>query len=297
MMSGRFLILGYDALEYDLVERYDFRQLKQEEYGKVEINTGFLSTPTIWTSFITGLLPRVHGVVGFNWKEMDKLKRLSCLLQLNKIVERSSFLSKKMARIHPFLNPTYKGSFPIIRGNLPTIFDYAEKPVDVSVPCYSNMSKYEAMRPLLTQVIGNPVAEKKALKRIWEVFREKNKECLTKLTRDWDLFMVHFWLADFVQHLRWYREEEIKELYLELEETTRLFKERINEEETLILIISDHGQKKGLHTPYGFYSCNKRLNLKEPKITDFADIIRENLGVPTRQEVRKIKERLKELGY
>lgn len=45
------------------------------------------------------------------------------------------------------------------------------------------------------------------------------------------------------------------------------------------------------------YSCNQRLNLHEPRITDFADIIREKLGVPSKNEVEKVKERLRKLGY
>jgi len=45
------------------------------------------------------------------------------------------------------------------------------------------------------------------------------------------------------------------------------------ENDDIILIVSDHGQKKGLHTDYGFYSSNIKLYLENPKISDFKDII------------------------
>lgn len=41
----------------------------------------------------------------------------------------------------------------------------------------------------------------------------------------------------------------------------------------MALIVSDHEQENGLHTNYGFYSCNKKLGLHTPKISDFKDII------------------------
>ena len=49
--------------------------------------------------------------------------------------------------------------------------------------------------------------------------------------------------------------------------------EKILSDETMILIISDHGQEKGIHTNHGFYSCNKKLDLINPKIIDLKKII------------------------
>jgi len=292
----RVCVIGFDALEYDLVEKYKLKHLQQEEYGKVEINVGMLSTPTIWTSFITGLLPSEHGVKGLRWEKptLERFRQLIVNLKLNRIYERSRFLFKIVGKGVDQVGINTR--FPSVKGRVPTIFDYAQHPTDIGVPCYSNVSKLEELSHELAKELGNPIGEKHVLKKAWDMFREKKEECLDKLGDDWDLFMVHFWLADAVQHLRWYREEEIKELYIELDETARLFQKRL-ENHALVLIISDHGQRKGLHTSYGFYSCNLRLNLNSPKITDFADIIREKLGVPTKHEIAQVRERLKRLGY
>ena len=41
-----------------------------------------------------------------------------------------------------------------------------------------------------------------------------------------------------------------------------------------LLIVSDHGAINGDHSKYGFYSSNKILGLKTPKIIEFKGIIK-----------------------
>ena len=108
--------------------------------------------------------------------------------------------------------------------------------------------------------------------------------------------MVHFFLPDVIQHILWYREDEIRKLHMEMDETAHLIEKCVGEN-ALVIFVSDHGQKRGLHTPYGFYSCNQKLNLHEPKITDFADIIKRELGAPTKNEIEQVKKKLEKLGY
>jgi len=138
---GRVCIVGFDSLDYYLVVKYNLRYLMQKEYGKVEINVGVLSTPTIWTSFITGLPPEEHGVIGWKWKNpvLDKLKRKAVKIGLNKITfDRSMFLTQLVRK-------RIKGDVPNIKGRIPTIFDYSRSPVDINVPCYSE-DAYEEQR-------------------------------------------------------------------------------------------------------------------------------------------------------
>jgi hypothetical protein len=66
----------------------------------------------------------------------------------------------------------------------------------------------------------------------------------------------------------------MREVYMELDEIAKKV-QKIND---WILIISDHGMKAigryGDHTKCGFYSSNKKLNLKNPKITGFFYVIK-----------------------
>lgn len=288
----RVCIIGFDSLDYYLVEKYDLRYLMQKEYGKVEINM-VLSTPTIWTSFITALPPEEHGIVGLKWENpfLDKLKKWGVKIGLNRVFDRSEFLAQLLRK--KILKG--KGSIPNIKGRLPTIFDYAQSLIDITVPCYSE-DTYEDIRREMAYAIGNPIAENKMADKAWKVFMNKRKRVLDELNKDWDLFMVHFFLPDVIQHLLWYREDEIERLYREMDDTAHIIKRNL-EKNVFILFISDHGQKRGLHTPHAFYSCNQILNLHEPKITDFGNIIKREIGAPTKSEIESVKNRLKELGY
>lgn len=295
--STRICIIGFDSLDYYLIEKYNLTYVKQKEYGKIDMTefTGYnkmLSTPTIWTSFVTGLPPEEHKVVGWTWENpiLDKLKTWSVKIGLGTIIARSRYLIRLTSKImieHKHI--------PNIKGQIPTIFDYAQHPVDIDVPCYSR-DAYEGERHAVTYGLGNPIVEKQVAEKAWMAFREKREMVLEALGNNWDLFMVHFYLPDIVQHLLWYREDEIERLYREMDTTAHVIEKSVGEN-AFVLFISDHGQEKGLHTPNAFYSCNERVGLHNPKITDFADIVRKKLGVPSKGEIEKVKKRLQELGY
>ena len=288
-------IIGFDSLDYYLIEKYDLAHLKQKEYGKVEI-IGLESTPIIWTSFITGLPPEEHGVLGWKWENpiLDSPKIWGVRERLDRIIMRSKFLTQLVMKVidRSIIKAKY---VPNIKGQIPTIFDYAQHPVDIDVPCYSQ-DAYEQQRREVIYALGNPIAEKRISDKAWRAFREKRERVLDALSNSWDLFMVHFYLPDTVQHLLWYRENEIERLYREMNNTALIIKKSVGEN-TFILFISDHGQKRGLHTSNAFYSCNQRLNLYKPRITDFAGIIQQKLGAPSRSDIDKIKKRLQDLGY
>ena len=61
----RVLILGIDALEYNLVQEWDLKNLKQNEYGKITVPIykagGEPVTLVVWPCFITGAEPEDMG--------------------------------------------------------------------------------------------------------------------------------------------------------------------------------------------------------------------------------------------
>ena len=65
----KVLILGIDALEYSLVEKWDLKHLKQKEYGKVIVpiyqGAGEPVTLVVWPCFITGKEPKDMGYKGW----------------------------------------------------------------------------------------------------------------------------------------------------------------------------------------------------------------------------------------
>jgi len=289
----RIVILGFDALEYSIVENGGYPNLKQMEYGKVELNMYPINTEMIWASFITGEKPEKHGVqaeMRGSRLIIETLKKLSAKLRLQK---KMTVFGR---RILNTLRIAHKQVYTKEKLRIPTIFDYVDRSAALSIPAYNEWPDVIALRKMIYYALGNPIKEKDLVKRAWEIFELKKRKTLELLKEDWDLFMVHFYIADIVQHVWYYKKDYILDLYEKLDETAMKIKAEIPED-SLILIVSDHGMLNGLHTSYAFYSCNQKLNLRNPKITDFADLIRKKLGIPSKTEVEEIKKRLRGWGY
>jgi len=292
----KVLIIGFDSLDYNLINKFDLQYLKQIEYGMININVEPLSSPVIWASFLTGLPPEKHGITGHGWENLilDKLKHGGQMLRLHKN-QGLAKMSLSAFRLLEMLG--FKRRLLQIKYDTPTIFDYAEKPMVISVPGYNEESVNIEIRHKITKYLGNPKIEKQIAEKSLRIFEERKGRALKILNEDWDLFMVHFFLPDTIQHIYWYNENKIKKLYHIMDHTAKLFKNMVNDDETFILFVSDHGQEKGVHTPYGFYSCNHKLILQKIKITDFSDIILQKLGIPSKSDIENIKGRLRRLGY
>ena len=55
MNKGRIIILGIDALEFDLIEEWDLKYLKKKTYSKIDLSDfRVIITPLIWASMLTG---------------------------------------------------------------------------------------------------------------------------------------------------------------------------------------------------------------------------------------------------
>ena len=63
----KVLILGIDAIEYDLIEEWNLKNLKQKEYGKIKVpitkNLDEPATEIVWPCFITGKEPEEMGFI------------------------------------------------------------------------------------------------------------------------------------------------------------------------------------------------------------------------------------------
>ena len=97
------------------------------------------------------------------------------------------------------------------------------------------------------------------------------------LEKDWDVAMQYFFLLDGIQHVFFQNKLKIMDHYMKFNTFVADLSKKLDDD-VVILIISDHGQKKGVHTDYGFYSSNKKLGLDNPKINDFKDLIEKIVG-------------------
>jgi len=294
MKIGRVLILGIDALEYDLVEEWYLKNLKQEEYGKtilpISREDGYFysepSTLIMWPSFITGFPPKKHGVDTIKKYPLNSIYKLYLNIfsssgedHLTPIASQKTFKRRVMDKISHIISQM-KLSRPLIKEDIKTssIFDLPNS-IHLHIPVYDE-DAFPPYKKKLVDAIENktyrPIFEMQCM----EEFKQRTKEVFEWLERknEWNLFMQYFFVLDGIQHVFYNNPKKIAKFYTLFDEFVGKVREKIDDD-TLLLIVSDHGQHKGIHTTHGFYSSNKPLGLKNPKLIDFRWKIEELLGM------------------
>ena len=270
----KVLILGIDALEYDLVEEWDLKHLKQKKYGKTcvpltktTIDIG-PCTVVVWPCFITGKKPEE---MGYNSIAPNK-DLLNDLYE--KVIKKFPHSEKTFKYFHR-KSKTYKPTRNNIKA--PTMFDNPTyKSIHMHIPVYDNdaFSEYRGETPKAVGDKDYRVAyEKECLKE----FKIRTSEVYDILDGDWSLCMQYFFLLDGIQHVFFKNKLKIMEYYLLFNKFVGELKKQLPSN-VMLLIVSDHGQKKGFHTHYGFYSCNRELGLVNPSIIDFKERVERELG-------------------
>jgi len=285
----KVLILGIDALEYTLVEKWDLKYLKQKEYGKVTVpinkSVGEPSTLEVWTSFITGKLPGEYGYEGLMvYKQPIKWfmeHRNPKHKQHNNIIETRNKKRKVLDLASLSLMKLKLGERPSRKHiTVSTIFDNP-KSFAHHIPIYCDDAFPEYRKHTATDALENesfkPIYEKGCKKE----FDERTNEVRTFLNDDsWNLCLEYFFLLDGIQHVFFKNKTTILNWYLKFNEFVGEISKKIPND-VMLLVVSDHGQINGLHTPYAFYSSNIKLNQKPKSITDFKGIIEAKLNGST----------------
>lgn len=292
----RFIILGLDALEFDLVRKFSMKNLMQKEYGKIYLD-GFkvIVTPPIWASFITGVMPDKHGVLSI-WHHTGKWERLLQKMGFSEmgtkkvmdgffaIIKYLVYRTNGNENIFKFLRFLFgyeKTDHALAERGVKTIFDHVNKSIAINIPSYNWNFDY-VVTNFLRKAINDPEGFGTKLEEyVYNIFQKERKNFLKALQREnWDLIMVYIRLADDLGHLYGGNPKKLIKLYTVLDNFAMEVKNSMDSED-ILLIVSDHGMKSfgryGDHSDHGFYSCNWKLYLENPKITDFFQIILEML--------------------
>lgn len=290
MRINRVLILGIDALEYDLVKEWDLKNLKQEEYGRVELpikkEEGYFypepATVIIWPCFFTGMIPKEMGIqtvriYPLNFLYKFYLKFLSPKEEVRETIEDKPQYRKFMDKLSDFIHSLHLSREPTKQDiKVPTMFETIPNSIHKHVPVYDDDAfPYRgSVARALEDKTYRPIFEMLMMKE----FRQRTAEVMKYIDdrEGWKLFMEYFSLLDSIQHVFYNNAKKIAKYYIMFDEFVGKVRERIDDD-TLLLIVSDHGQKRGVHTNYGFYSVNKPLRLKNPKLVDFRWVIEEML--------------------
>lgn len=236
------VIYAIDALEFNLVEQFNCKNLKQKYFGKT--NIGEFSQPrtmVLWSSFMTG-----------------KNKESAVLENGNKEMWNKKWNIKE------------------------TFFSYFKNPIILDLPGFSyDLKVHEQSRLLLKKFFETEdIEEKEKIKKEYnsDAFnhhRNIKEKFFASINKDNDLVLSYFSIADVIGHLNFGNSIMMKMIYKELDEIAEKIK--LNKNVDKIIILSDHGMKAigrfGDHSEYGFWSTNFK-DLKTPKITDFYELIR-----------------------
>jgi hypothetical protein len=155
-----------------------------------------------------------------------------------------------------------------------TFFQHFQNYKALDVPAFSLKEKNHAEeRRLLKAYFDEKATVEEYDAVVWKDHEENKKDFFSCLGKH-DLFMAYFDLADAIGHLSFGIEEKMKEAYNDLENLAR----EVTASNDEVLVVSDHGMKAvgryGDHSRNGFYSFNRKLGLKLPKITDFYNIVK-----------------------
>jgi len=269
----RALILAYDGLDHDLVETLSLSSILQREHGRVDVPiVGGIddpSTPIVWTSFITGEPPEIHGVdMPVMWD--NELDGLRSFVRRHRGIHNILKRFKVGHRVREAVGARL--SFPSRKNiRVDTFFEVVEPSVALGVPVYNK--NLEEIYPIgdVMRARQDPEYLPVFEERVRGIFDEEVETLFDALGRDWRLLMIHFHITDLFGHAFW-GTEKLATLYEEMDLLTKRVKARLREDD-LVLIISDHGMSRLGHTKKGFYSFNVKIGLVDPDIKDFFNIV------------------------
>ena len=281
----KVLVIGIDALEYNLVEEWNLGHIKQEEHGKVKVpilsSVGVPMTPQVWASFLTGEI------------KDKKFEYISPFMRL--LVKANEYFKPRLG-FYTFFSKflSHSTRFPKLKEKTFLDHVYSE---------YYNVPYYDFSERYCNEIVstgldfrGGKLGYREMKEFLRGMFNKDREESIKRIKKvKADLFFCYFFSLDYLQHHFYKDKELIRKSYEEFDTLLRELK-KIGKPE-FCLVVSDHGARDGNHTGYGFYSINKKLDLKMPHITDFYDLIMNELNLPTRKEEIEIKKTLEGLGY
>jgi hypothetical protein len=280
MVNEKILVVAFDGMDKDLIDRYNLKNILQEEYGRIDNDTEVYGrmTSELFTSFITGETYENHGVRGLS-KNLGLKDRLAdyliprwCLKKVPGFTKLRSVLTSDIVDDNNYYREDIEEE---------TIFDVVEASLPLYVPVYNSEIYWE-------QGIPHSVASMRGEKRFVEEARHDTAVRLYEgtatqpaffdVTKDfWDFIMLHLHDPDGFQDTGL---GNLEEEYRRLDEIAGDILEEYGDEWNVIFM-SDHGrpeQNRGPHehNKNAFYSCNRELFGDEtPHITDFHDKILE----------------------
>ncbi|MGD8546204.1 MAG: alkaline phosphatase family protein, partial [Candidatus Bathyarchaeota archaeon] len=294
MTSEKVVLIGFDGLPYDVVSSLPknrfptFNKILKEGCHGVLTSTIPPSSPTAWTSLVTGKSPGKHCVFGFSHVSKGVVTpQYSWVGRFNPVWDILSNMGKKVVILNvPFTYPPYK-----VNGILITGFPSPMNRIESFPPTFvdqlkSKIENYDLDVPLENEDYAD-MDEEKFLEGIYRITEARTEATFHLMENyDWDFFFVVFTSLDRLQHVYYGYYDEKSPLhdntkrkilltyYAKMDEILDNILSTIDKK-TFLIIISDHGfdyvhKSIGLNnllSDQGFLERKKnRLNRKNLKI-------------------------------
>lgn len=269
MLKIRVFILGLDALDCKLVEKWRLTHLLQKRHGSFKVGSEYYDpyaegtpySPPIWVTIITGRKPEEHGVNRW-WTYGRLLDKIRYMPVIRHIRGKRKLLWRLGLKPHVVNRKDVK---------VPTIFDVVKPSMAVNVLGYNFPTEYSR----ITAVALEKGGVKEYVRAIWRVYDSMVLDTFKALeeNRKWRLFMTYFNIADLLGHVYNMNPLKMFKVYSRLNQLAKSLQEAVPED-TFFLIMSDRAMKAGKngvgeHADYAFWSLNIETDWAPKDFTDF----------------------------
>ena len=247
----KVLVIGLDGATWDLIKPW----AEEGELPTIKklMDSGVYGTmlsvlPTEsganWSSFFTGKNPGKHGIIGFYSNTKNRPYNYYDISKVGHVYEILSMAGFKIGFMNfPLDFPPPKLEGFIVSGFLAP--NLKEASSDNTV--YYILSKNNYNIDILTSIVGK-CNRKKILELSRKSIRSRTKSFLELLNiYTPDFCGILFNETDILQHWYFNDEELIKSIFRELDNAIKEIFQNISDNNTYIIIVSDHGFKKMPH--------------------------------------------------
>ncbi|WP_258083431.1 alkaline phosphatase family protein [Thermococcus thermotolerans] len=273
---GRIVILGIDGLEYNLVEEWNLKHLKQRAYTKTDLSDfKVIVTPPIWASMLTGRkVPEIEEPFVKRQKFIARQTAIAKDIKKPIYVKiGAKILPKNIRRkIGNLLAPnpfeqTY--DYLLRTRKYKTIFDYFDKTWTNGVPSYGrNVSNPEVRAAMKEAVNGNL---KSLVEYAMATYEQDRRALFEALDGDYELIFWYTPFLDEISHFYIRKKLKLMNLYFDVNKLVKEVSEKLDDGDVLY-IISDHGMEPipgdprgGDHSDHGFFSSNTGELIERPQ--------------------------------
>lgn len=262
------VVLGIDALEFDLVKKYKLVNLQQKGYSKLSLEDfPVIVTPPIWASMITGVVLKemLDGFTTLFHSSQGLWSQVKNVLPWK--IRR--FLGKTLIPLKTTLeNPMDGTSEYLSQKAISTIFDEV-KGWHNEIPGYNLRSATRKMK-MPREAFEDEKIKKHWLKKRYILFKKETEKLFEVLSRkeEYDLIFWYTNWLDSAGHLEQGHKLKTLNRYLEINFLVGQVREHLSVN-NILYIISDHGMistgRLGYHSNHGFFSSSNGQVIGKPK--------------------------------